>query len=63
MHVLALTTAQLHLLLAGLLALTSGTEGVVTAVLVATVLLARHLVRRRLDAPRPYTSPTQEVAT
>jgi len=62
-HFLGLTTAQLHLLLAGVLAVTAGTYGVMTAVLVAAVLVTRHLVRRRLDAPRPRTSPTQEVST
>lgn len=57
MHLFALSTAQFHLLVSCMLALTAGTHGLVVGLAVAVVMSLRHLVRRHLDHPSPERTP------
>ncbi len=57
MHLLALSTARLHLALAGMLALTTGTYGLVVALAVAAVLVTRQVARNHLAASPSRAEP------
>ena len=70
MRLLPLSTTQLHLVLAGMAALTGTSRGVALGVLITLIMACRHAVRRQLSLQPPdhraawqYAGVPQTAAT